>query len=101
MKLVLQFWFTKVPMFALPRGWFPWQVEWLLSFPRAPLGTVSIQAWGAACGTVVSIIGDAIGQVAVYVKNPQKTQKKMSEPVTAGKGPGAKKTAPTWDKKTE
>ncbi|EEP80774.1 conserved hypothetical protein [Uncinocarpus reesii 1704] len=63
LKFFLQFWYSKTPMFELPRGWVPWQVEWVLSFPRAPLGTVSIQVWSGVCTTVVSLAGDALGVV--------------------------------------
>jgi hypothetical protein len=51
-------------MFWLPQGWVPYYAEWLLSFPRAPLGSVSIQAWVLACGAVILLISDAI--VAAY-----------------------------------
>jgi hypothetical protein len=75
----LQFWFSKQPIFWLPRGWIPYYGEWLLSFPRAPLGSVSIQAWFIACGTAVLLFSDAIialiGLVmAVKTKGPVKTK---------------------------
>lgn len=38
----------------------PYYAEWLLSFPRAPLGSVSIQAWGVACSSVILLVSDAI-----------------------------------------
>ena len=38
----------------------PWGVEWVLSFPRAPMGSVSIQCWCMACATVVRMIGSAV-----------------------------------------
>ncbi|EAS33169.3 protein GET1 [Coccidioides immitis RS] len=81
LKLFLQFWCSKTPIFELPRGWIPWQVEWVLSFPRAPLGTVSIQIWGGVCATVVSLAGDAIGVVNVYLTSKAPKQK---EPATSG-----------------
>ncbi|MCJ1323715.1 GET complex subunit get1 [Thelotrema lepadinum] len=56
---LLQFWYGKEPMFWLARGWVPWGVEWVLSFPRAPMGSVSIQIWCMACATVVKMIGAA------------------------------------------
>ncbi|WEW55546.1 GET complex subunit get1 [Emydomyces testavorans] len=73
-KFFLQFWYSKEPMFELPRGWLPWQIEWVLSFPRAPLGTVSIQIWSGVCATVVSLVGDAVGVVilSLIAKSPQK-----------------------------
>ncbi|ODH25675.1 protein GET1 [Paracoccidioides brasiliensis] len=63
----LQFWFSKTPIFTLPPSWIPWQVEWVLSFPRAPMGTVSIQVWGGACAVVVALIGEAIGATVRYL----------------------------------
>jgi hypothetical protein len=47
-------------MFWLPKGWVPYYGEWLLSFPRAPLGSISIQAWVLACGAVILLVSDAI-----------------------------------------
>ena len=66
LKFFLQIWYSKTPMFDLPRSWLPWQVEWVLSFPRAPLGTVSIQIWGGACATVIALVGGAVGTVVRY-----------------------------------
>ena len=43
-------------MFWIPRGWVPGYVEWVLSFPRAPLGSVSILIWEMACATVVQMV---------------------------------------------
>lgn len=59
-KLFLQIYYSKTPIFDLPPGWVPYSVEWILSFPRAPLGTVSIQVWGSACATVVSLTGETL-----------------------------------------
>ncbi|PGH08268.1 protein GET1 [Helicocarpus griseus UAMH5409] len=67
LMLFLQFWNSKMPIYTLPDGWIPWQVEWVLSFPRAPMGTVSIQIWSGACATVVALFGDAMGATVGYV----------------------------------
>lgn len=37
----------------------------MLSFPRAPRGSVSIQVWGIACASVIALLGEAA--VAVFV----------------------------------
>jgi hypothetical protein len=58
--MFMQFWFSKQPMFWLPQGWMPYYAEWLLSFPRAPVGSVSIQAWQLACASVILLVSDAI-----------------------------------------
>ena len=55
LRIILQFWFSKRPMFWIPEGWVPGYVEWGLSFPRAPKGSVSIQVWAFAVGQVVSL----------------------------------------------
>lgn len=60
LRLLLQFWYQKQPMFWIPKGWVPYYAEWLLSFPRAPLGSISIQAWGLACGAIILLVSDAI-----------------------------------------
>lgn len=47
-------------MFWLPQGWVPYYIEWILSFPRAPLGSVSINIWSIACASVISMTSEAI-----------------------------------------
>lgn len=64
LRMVLQFWYSKQPMFWIPKGWLPYYAEWILSFPKAPLGAVSIQMWFIACGSVISLVGEAV--VAVF-----------------------------------
>ena len=60
LRFLVQISFQKVPMFWLPRGWLPYPAEWLLSFPRAPVGAVSIQVWGSACGAVIGQVSKAL-----------------------------------------
>jgi hypothetical protein len=62
--MFLQFYFTKQPMFWIPKGWLPYYAEWILSFPKAPLGAVSIQMWFIACGSVIALASEAV--VAVF-----------------------------------
>ncbi|KAG7004708.1 protein GET1 [Physcia stellaris] len=76
-RFFLQWWFTKRPMFWLPRGWVPGYVEWVLAFPRAPTGSVSIQVWGIACNTVVQLIG--AGVVAGWVLFAEQREKDRKE----------------------
>jgi hypothetical protein len=84
-------------MFWLPQGWVPYYAEWLLSFPRAPLGSVSIQAWVLACGAVILLVSDAIVAMIrlVMETSPRSTQKVKVEPMefagqksASGKAPG-------------
>ncbi|MCJ1369443.1 GET complex subunit get1 [Loxospora ochrophaea] len=60
LRFFLQFWCTKQPLFWLPKGWLPWYGEWILSFPRAPMGSVSIQIWFGAAATVILLVGQAL-----------------------------------------
>jgi len=65
LRLLLQFWYSKKPLFWIPQGWLPYYVEWLLAFPRAPTGSVSIQVWGIACVSVISLVSE--GVMALYM----------------------------------
>jgi tail-anchored protein insertion receptor len=51
-------------MFWLEKGWVPHYIEWLLCFPRAPIGSISIQVWTTACGAVIQLVSAAL--VSVY-----------------------------------
>ena len=57
------FWFSKRPMFWLAHGWMPYPAEWLLSFPRAPLGSVSVNVWTLACASVIGLASEAVTAV--------------------------------------
>ena len=74
-------------MFWVPRGWVPYYVEWILSFPRAPLGSVSMQVWAAACLTVIVVCGEAV-KGSVEVAAAQKERKRKA---AAGKVGGGEK----------
>lgn len=67
LRFFMQFWFAKRALFWLPNGLVPGYVEWLLAFPRAPRGSVSIQVWGLACSTVLQLVGSALAAVWVFV----------------------------------
>jgi tail-anchored protein insertion receptor len=60
MQYFLPFWYAKEPMFWLPHGWFPYYAEWILSFPRGPLGSVSITSWQLACTGVLQLLTEAL-----------------------------------------
>jgi hypothetical protein len=60
-RFLLQMYFAKSPMFWIPAGWVPYYVEWILSFPRAPLGSVSINVWGIACASMLALVTEAVG----------------------------------------
>ncbi|CAL3967385.1 unnamed protein product [Diplocarpon coronariae] len=87
LRMFLQFWFSRQAMFWVPKGWVPYAAEWALSFPRAPLGSVSIQAWALACGAVILLVSDACVAAAALVRGyragVEKTGKKHKEAVKA------------------
>lgn len=59
-RFFLQYYYRKSAMFWLPKGWVPYYAEWLLSWPKAPLGSVSVQMWGIACGSIIGMISEAL-----------------------------------------
>lgn len=68
-------------MFWIPQGWVPGYVEWILAFPRAPTGSISMQVWWIACATVIHMVGEAV--VAFYTllqreKEAEGNQKPMA-----------------------
>ncbi|KAJ5718136.1 CHD5-like protein [Penicillium malachiteum] len=81
LKMFLQFWYSKTPVFALPDGWLPYYVEWILSFPRAPLGSVSIHVWNNVCATAIAVIAEILGAVLVQAigQKPQATPVEETE----------------------
>lgn len=90
-------WYGKVPIFWLPYGWFPYYVEWFASFPRAPLGSVSIVMWQAACTSMLTLLVDTvvgiIGLLAARKQSEgqkQKQKQKQPVPAAAGKDEGKK-----------
>lgn len=61
-------------MFWLPYGWFPYYVEWFLSFPRAPMGSVSIVAWQWACAGILALAAETITAILGLVLGSRETQ---------------------------
>ncbi|KAJ9642496.1 GET complex subunit get1 [Coniosporium apollinis] len=92
LRLFLQFWYARQALFWIPKGWLPGYMEWILAFPRAPRGSVSIQIWAIACASVVGMISEAV--VAAYALGTQKTQagaKRKPMAFTAAEKGGAQK----------
>ncbi|KAL1999847.1 hypothetical protein VTN02DRAFT_3890 [Thermoascus thermophilus] len=73
-QLFLQFYYSKTPVFELPPGWVPYYVQWLLSFPRAPLGTISIQVWSSACAAAIAVIGELLSASLASVRTARTAQ---------------------------
>ncbi|KAK7724243.1 GET complex subunit get1 [Diaporthe eres] len=89
LRYFLPFWYSKSPMFWLPHGWFPYYAEWIISFPRAPMGSVSVASWQLACTGVITLVADTItallGLVAAAVQGGK--GKQAEEPVRASAAP--------------
>ncbi|OQN99110.1 hypothetical protein B0A48_14971 [Cryoendolithus antarcticus] len=83
-RFLLQMYFAKQPLFWLPQGWVPYQVEWLLSFPKAPLGSISVQLWWIACTSVIAMVSEAV--VALWTLETGKVVmgENKGEPVKMG-----------------
>ncbi|KAK4102654.1 hypothetical protein N658DRAFT_447309 [Parathielavia hyrcaniae] len=87
---VLPWWYGKEPMFWLPYGWFPYYIEWFASFPRAPLGSVSIAVWQWACtGMLALVFETAVGIMGLAAASRQARKQRQKQPVpAAGAGAG-------------
>ncbi|KAI9801392.1 MAG: hypothetical protein M1825_003371 [Sarcosagium campestre] len=77
-RFFLQFWYAKEPLFWIPQGWVPRYVEWLLAFPRAPTGSISIQIWGIACVTIIQGLSEML--VGAYDIITKSRGSKVKEP---------------------
>ncbi|KAK0639261.1 CHD5-like protein-domain-containing protein [Cercophora newfieldiana] len=92
----LPFWYSKEPMFWLPYG-LPYYIEWFASFPKAPMGSVSIVVWQWACYGMIKLIMDTV--VAV-IGLAVASRQKQKQPVPAGEKKGtAAGTASSTGKK--
>jgi len=78
----ISLWYRREPIFWIPEGWVPGYVEWGLSFPKAPIGSVSIQVWTFAITQVLRVIAPIIGSLIASVVPMQK----LVAPVPAGSG---------------
>jgi hypothetical protein len=72
-------------MFWLPHGWFPYYAEWIISFPRAPMGSVSVASWQLACTGVVTLVADTITAIVGLVSAAMQgsKEKQAEKPVKA------------------
>ena len=95
LQFFCNFYFSKEAMFYLPQGWVPCQVEWLLSFPRAPVGGISVNVWTIACASVIGMMSEGVragwalrdGKV---VEGSNKGEKIKMQGMGAGGGGGKK-----------
>ncbi|KAJ4423438.1 GET complex subunit get1 [Gnomoniopsis sp. IMI 355080] len=72
-RWIIPMWYAREPLFWLPHGWFPYYAEWIISFPRAPLGSVSVASWQLACTCVVALVSDTLGAVVKLVLDARRT----------------------------
>ncbi|KAI3394284.1 hypothetical protein diail_2931 [Diaporthe ilicicola] len=105
LRYFLPFWYSKSPMFWLPHGWFPYYAEWIISFPRAPMGSVSVASWQLACTGVITMVADAIAalvKLVVAATQGAQGKKQAEEPVRASPTPaGSARSQEEQDGKKE
>lgn len=82
-QYVIPFWFSREPMFWLPKNLFPYYVEWFLSLPKAPLGSVSIGTWQVACSIAIKFIYDVLVVAALMATSVVSSKKKTAVKVPA------------------
>ena len=93
LRMLLQIWYSREPMYWIPKGWVPGYVEWLLAFPRAPRGSVSILIWGMACAAVVKMALAAVASgMMLGVQGKQADARARREPVAMGTAGGEKRS---------
>ncbi|WVF67486.1 hypothetical protein IAT40_002242 [Kwoniella sp. CBS 6097] len=91
-QLFLVWWYRKEPVFWLPTGWVPYPVAWVLSFPSAPIGSVSSGAWSSIISRVLLSLEEIVKSLlapsptpvpgtAPFPTRPQKQEAKI-EPIT-------------------
>lgn len=70
-------------MFWIPQGWAPYYAEWLLSFPRAPLGSVSVNMWVMASAAVIVLAHDALSALVALLgrTGTKQTKEKTRQPM--------------------
>ncbi|KAJ4357722.1 GET complex subunit get1 [Didymosphaeria variabile] len=89
-RFLLQMYFAKSPMFWIPAGWVPYYVEWILSFPRAPLGSVSINVWGIACASTLVLASEAVAATYVLITKKPVPVPTKEEPMVFEANPSAR-----------
>jgi len=73
-------WYRKSAVFYLPPGWFG-PLGWLLSFPFAPAGSVSVGVWQMACKRVILIGERMVKDLAASSTEPEHpAEKKPPKP---------------------
>ncbi|PKX93171.1 guided entry of tail-anchored proteins factor 1 [Aspergillus novofumigatus IBT 16806] len=58
LKIFLQFYYSKTPVFALPAGWFPSYVEWVL-----------VQVWNSVCATAIAVTAEIVTSMLLQLRS--------------------------------
>jgi hypothetical protein len=93
-QFYIQFRFSRHAVFWLPKGWLPWFGEWVVSFPAAPMGAVSLQVWQLACRAVIGMVADAMLAMVALLRGQLKNRSgadTVPEPMAQSGGPAAYK----------
>lgn len=78
----------------------PGYIEWILAFPRAPTGSISIQVWGIACASMISIVSASIVAAWALLVGQNGANKAKGEPMEMGaRGGQGAETARRGEKK--
>jgi hypothetical protein len=82
-------------MFWLPHGLFPHWAEWLLSFPRAPIGSVSIVSWQLACAGAIRLVLETVTAVIALLRSGQTQSQAKAERVPVPVPAAGQRTQPS------
>ncbi|KAL2891372.1 Protein get-1 [Ceratocystis lukuohia] len=98
-QYIIPFWFSREPMFWLPKNLFPYYAEWFLSLPKAPLGSVSIGTWQVSCALAIKLVSDILVAIATFVATSVASKKKVPVGVPADAQPSETETVLVEEKK--
>ncbi|KAF9010843.1 CHD5-like protein-domain-containing protein [Cyathus striatus] len=92
LQFVVGWWYRKQAVFYLPSGWLG-PVEYWLSFPFAPAGSVSVGVWQMACKRVLvvfeRVFKAALGSRLEYETSSTGTRTPEEKPMPATNGTSA------------
>jgi tail-anchored protein insertion receptor len=81
-------------MFWLPYG-LPYYIEWFASFPKAPMGSVSIVVWQWACYGILKL---AIDTITAIIGLAAASRQKQPVPASGGEKTAAGTASSTGKK---
>ena len=64
--LAISVWYRREPIFWFPEGWVPASVEWGLSFPKAPIGSVSVTVWVFAISQMIESLVPIVASLVAF-----------------------------------